>query len=310
MTVADGSLVRLAYIAESAIGTTPSTPTFQILRYETSDIRISKTTDIPNEVRADGNVASIVDVGRAVTGSINGLLSYSTYDDLIAAVMRSAWSTDVLVNGVTHKTFSFEEFFEQGATDTFIRYQGVRINTWDLEMTARQSVKSNFGIMGIRSPTPTTAIISGATYTAATTTEVLNAGLNVSALALTGISNSPKIQKMTMRFNSNIYQNDIVGSYEPYSHGLGRAEVTGTITAYFENLDTYQAILDHTTVAIAWTLEDAAGNSYAFNIPQAKLLDGGPSKPGNGRAVMVEVPYQAQFDSGISGSIEITRAAA
>lgn len=307
MSVADGSIVRLAYIAEATINTTPTSPAFQVLRYETSDIRISKTTDIPNEVRADGNVASIVDVGRAVTGSINGLLSYGTYDDLIAAALRSTWSTDVLVNGVTHKTFAFEEFYEQGATDTFIRYNGVRINTWDLEMTARQSVKSNFGIMGIKSPTPTSTILSGATYTAATTTEVLNAGLNVSALALTGISNSPKIQKMTMRFNSNIYQNDIVGAYEPYSHGLGRAEVTGTISAYFENVDTYNAILNHTTVAIGWTLADAAGNSYAFSIPQAKLLDGGPSKPGNGKAVMVEVPYQAQFDSGIGASIQITR---
>lgn len=307
MSVADGSIVRLAYIAEATIGTTPTSPAFQVLRYETSDIRITKTTDIPNEVRPDGNVASIVDVGRAVTGSINGLLSYGTYDDLIAAALRSAWSTDVLVNGVTHKTFAFEEFYEQGTTDTFIRYNGVNINTWDLEMTARQSVKSNFGVMGIKSPTPTSAILSGATYTAATTTEVLNAGLNVSALALTGISNSPKVQKMTMRFNSNIYQNDIVSAYEPYSHGLGRAEVTGTLSAYFENVDTYNAILNHTTVAIGFTLTDAAGNSYAVSIPQAKLLDGGPSKPGNGRAVMVEVPYQAQFDSGIGGSIQITR---
>ncbi len=310
MSVADGSIVRLAYIAEATIGTTPTSPAFQVLRYETSDIRITKTTDIPNEVRADGNVASIVDVGRAVTGSINGLLSYGTYDDLIAAALRGTWSTDVLVNGITHTAFAFEEFYEQGATDTFIRYNGVRINTWNLEMTARQSVKSNFGIMGIKSPTPTSAILSGATYTAATTTEVLNAGLNVSALTLTGISNSPKVQKMTMRFNSNIYQNDIVGAYEPYSHGLGRAEVTGTLTAYFENVDTYNAILAHTTVAIAFTLTDAAGNSYAVSIPKAKLLDGGPSKPGNGRAVMVEVPYQAFYDSGIGGSIQITRDAA
>lgn len=310
MSVADGSIVRLAYIAEATIGTTPTSPAFQVLRYETSDIRITKTTDIPNEVRADGNVASIVDVGRAVTGSINGLLSYGTYDDLIAAALRGTWSTDVLVNGITHKAFAFEEFYEQGTTDTFIRYNGVRINTWDLEMTARQSVKSNFGIMGIKSPTPTSAILSGATYTAATTTEVLNAGLNVSALTLTGISNSPKVQKMTMRFNSNIYQNDIVGAYEPYSHGLGRAEVTGTLTAYFENVDTYNAILAHTTVAIAFTLTDAAGNSYAVSIPKVKLLDGGPSKPGNGRAVMVEVPYQAFYDSGIGGSIQVTRDAA
>lgn len=307
MTVADGSLVRLAYIAESAIGTTPTSPTFQILRYVTSDIRPTKQTDVPNEVRSDGNVASIVDVGRSITGTINTLLSYGTYDDLLAALFRKAWATNVLVNGIDPQAFTFEEFFEQGATDTFIRYQGTRINTLDLDMTARQSVKANFGVMGIRSPDPTNAILSGATYTAATTTEVLNAGLNVSALTISGITNSPKIQKMTVKVNSNVYQNDIVGQYEPYSHGLGRFEVTGSISAYFENLDTYQAVLNHTTVGISWTLEDAAGNSYACTIPKAKLMDGGPSKPGNGQAVMVEIPYQGFYDSGIGGTMQITR---
>lgn len=310
MTVADGSLVRLGYIPEVTIGTTPATPAFQILRYVTSDIKPSKQTDVPNEVRSDGNVASIVDVGRSVTGTINGLLSYGTYDDLLSALFRKAWASDVLVNGIAAQAFTFEEFFEQGTTDSYIRYQGTRINTLDLDMTARQSVKANFGIMGIRSPTPTTAIISGATYVAATTTDVLNAGLNVSALAISGISNSPKIQKMAVKVASNVYANDIVGSYEPYSHGIGRFEVTGSLSGYFENLDTYNAILAHTTVGIGWTVTDAAGNSYAFTIPKAKLMDGGPSKPGNGQAVMVEVPFQGFYDSGIGGTLQITRDAA
>ena len=58
MATVDGSTLRLAYIAEATIGTTPTSPAFQNIRYVTSDVRITKTTDIPNEVRPD-------EIGRA-----------------------------------------------------------------------------------------------------------------------------------------------------------------------------------------------------------------------------------------------------
>lgn len=310
MTVADGSQVRLADVAEVTIGTIPTSPTFQVRRYVNSDVRISKQTDIPNEVRADRNVGSIVDVGRMVQGSITGLLSYGTYDDWLADLFCSSWATDVLKNGVVGKARTMEFTFEQGATDSFIRYRGVRFNTLDLTMRARQSVQANFGLMGIGSPTPTTEILAGATYTAATDTPVFNAALNVGSLELTGIAASPKMQALTMRINNNIYQNDIVGQYEPYSHGLGRFEVTGTMTVYFENLDTYNAILAHSDVAIGFTLTDELGNSYAVSVPKVKLLDGGPPGVGNGQPVIMDVPYQAYFDSSSAASITITRTAA
>ncbi len=309
MTVADGSQVRLAYIPEVTIGTTPSTPAFQILRYLNSDVRIQKQTDIPNEVRADRNVASIVDVGRSVSGTVNGLLSYGTYDDWLAMLFCSSWSTDVLKNGTTAQTMSIEETFTQGSGTSYVRFTGVRVNTLDLTLTARQSVQANFGIMGINGSDATTAI-SGATYTAATTTTVFNAGLNVGSLALTGITNSPKMRSLTMRINNNIYQNDIVGQYAPYSHGLGRFEVTGTMTTYFENTDAYHAVLNHTDVALGFVLSDTAGNSYTFSLPKVKLLDGGPPAVGNGQPVLLDIPYQAYFDSSSSASLSITRAAA
>jgi hypothetical protein len=307
MTVADGSQVRFAYVAESTIGTTPATPTFQIARYVSSDVRLAKQTDIPNEIRNDRNVSTIVDVGRMVQGSISTLLSYSTFDDWLAALLCSTWSTNVLKNGVAHTGYTLEYLFKQGATDTFIRYRGVRFNTLDLTMRSRQSVQANWGIMGIGDSDPGTAIILGATYTAATTTEVFNAGLNVSALTFTGIATPPKIREMSMRINNNIYQNDVVGAYEPDSHGLGRFELTGSFQAYFENKDTFEAIRGHDDVTLGFTLTDAAGNSLAVAIPKVKLLDGGPPVPGNGQAVVIDVPWQAYFDSSSAASLSITR---
>ncbi|QXZ79665.1 phage tail tube protein [Rhizobium sp. L51/94] len=307
MTVSDGSQVRLADISEVTIGTTPATPAFQIMRYLTADVRINKQTDIPNEVRADRNVASIVDVGRSVQGTINCDLSYGTFDTWLERLLCSAWATDVLKNGIIQKASTLEFFYEQGATDTYVRYQGCRINTLAMNLQARQPITANWGIMGIRSPTPTTAIIAGATYTDPTTTPVMNAGLNVANLALTGIASSPMIRSMSINITNNIYQNDVVGAYEPYSHGLGRFELTGSLETYFENLDAYQAILSHSDVGISFTVGNATGQKYTFAFPKVKLMDGGPGAPGNGQAVMMTVPFQAYYDATSAASLSITR---
>src|SRR6185312_7892268 len=183
-----------------------------------------------------------------------------------------------------------------------VRYTGVRMNTLDLSLRPKQEVTANWGVMGITSPAPTTAIISGATYAPATATDIFNAGLNVAALSIasTSLVRTPKIQALDLRISNNLYEIDAVGQYYPYSHGLGRFDVTGTITALFENFAMLSAIMNHEDVALGFTLQDAIGNSLAFSIPKVKLTDGGAPVPGNNQPVIVAAPFQAYFDSGSS----------
>ncbi len=310
MSFADGSQVRLADVSETTPGTIPTTPAFQVQRYRTSSFRTNKQVDTSDEVTADRNVQDITDVGRSAQGTIETRFSYGTYDTWLERLLCSSWSTNVLKNGVTHKTGVLEHTYEQGATDSYVRYTGCRWNTLDLNIRARQPITASWGIMGLGSPTPTTAPIAGATYAAATTTETFNAGLNVANLSIlsTSMASTPKIQAMTMRIANNIYQVDEVGKYEPSGHGLGRFDVSGNLTILFENLAAYTAILNHEDVTIGFDMRDAANNKYTFAIPKVKFNDGGPSGPGNGQPVILDVPYQAKIDPGIGASISVTRA--
>lgn len=306
---ADGSQVRLADVSEATIGTIPNTPAFQVMRYRSANVRLNKQTDISDEVRADRNVPGITDVGRSVSGSIETRFSYNTYDTWLERLLCSAFATGVLKNGVTHKTGVLELTYEQGATDSYIRYRACRWNTLDFNLRSRSPVLATWGIMGIDSPTPTTAIIAGATYAAPTTTEDFNAGLNVANLAIASdtLVATPKIQAMTLRITNNNYQVDVVGQYAPYGHGLGRFEVSGTMTVLFESLAAYTAILNHEDISIGFDLVDAAGNTLSFEIPKVKFIDGGPGAPGNGQPVVLEVPFQAFYDSSSTASITITK---
>jgi hypothetical protein len=308
MTVAAASLTRLAYVPEVTPGTTPATPTFQVLRYLSCDPKPGKQVDVPDEIRADGNVASIVAVGMSPALTIRGDLSYGTYDALLEDGLRGAFSTNVLVNGITETAFTAELTYEQGATDSFVRIAGCHVNTIDIVAEAKKSVTIDFGIMGMSAPSAANAIITGATYTAATTTPVMNAANDVSALTITGVTNAPKVQKLAMKIDSGVFANNIVGQQAPYSLGMGIIKVTGSITTLFENIDTYNAILAHTDIAISTTVGATAGSRYTILLPKVKLMDGGPVVGGNGQSVILDVPFQAYYDATTGGSIKVTRA--
>lgn len=307
MPVANGSQVRMADVAEATIGTIPSNPVWQIMRYVSSTLRPTKTTDISDEVRADRNVPDIIKTGEMVAGDVSTRYSYGTFHTWLERLLCSAWSSNVLKNGILDKTGALEWTYEQGATDAYIRTLGNRWNTLGLSLNARQPVRATWGIMGLKVATPATAIVSGATYTAPTTTEDFNAALNVGSLVFTGIANAPKIQSLQVNINNNIAPVDVIGQYEPYAHTFGRFDLSGTFRALFENLDTFNAILDHDDVALGFTLSDAAGNSEAWAVPKVKLLDGAPAAPGNNQHVTIDVNWQAKYDSSSAASLTVTR---
>ncbi|MBN8958581.1 MAG: phage tail protein [Rhizobiales bacterium] len=109
MAFASGSEVRRAYVAESAWGTTPTTPVFKVLRTTGGNIRNNKTTKKSNEIQADRNVRDEFMTALGASGSYNFELSYASFDDIFESVLAGTWATDVLKNGATRKYFTFEE---------------------------------------------------------------------------------------------------------------------------------------------------------------------------------------------------------
>ncbi|MEH7903999.1 phage tail tube protein [Rhizobium laguerreae] len=310
MAVAHGSQTRLAYVMEATPGIIPATPTWKIARYVTEGLTLDKQTVSSDEVRPDRNRSDVTDVGRQVTGPINTLLSYGTFDDWLAALLANDWATNVLKNGNVVKTLAFEKTFELGATDVYARYRGCRMNTLDLQLNAKQNVTANWGVMGIGSPNPDTAIVTGATYTDPTTTPVLNAALNVGSLVMTGVTASPKLQALSLRITNNIYAVDVLGQYETYDFGLGLFEVSGSLTAVFENKDLFDAVINHSDLTLNFTIGASTGNKYTFSVPKLKLTNGSPVGPGNGRAVVMECPFTAIIDTTAAASLVVTRAVA
>jgi len=87
---------------------------------------------------------------------------------------------------------------------------------------------------------------------------------------------------------------------------VGQADVTGTLTAYFENSTLLEKFLNETDSSIAVTITDLAGNSYILTLPLVKYTDAPTDVSGEG-SVTVALPFQALRDATEGTTLKLTK---
>lgn len=292
---------RFAYVAETAWGTAPSTPTFQKLRITSETLMPAKTTVRSDEVRPDRNVVDEIEVAQAAAGDINFELSDATLEALLESLMFNTWSgspADTLKNGYgAGQAFTFERtLLLPDASYEYHRFVGGIINTMSLNCQAGQKITGTLGVMA-KSMSRAVSAIAGSTYTDPNTEEIMNAADDFASLSVTGLSPAPTIKGLTMQVTNNLRRQDEVGSKYAAGFGPGRFEVTGTMQAYFETGDLYAAFLDHTDLALSWVLGSTSGEKYRFTLPTIKLTGNpGSNIGGNDQDVMMDLNFTAIYD--------------
>lgn len=309
MAFANSSETRISYIAESSFATTPATPSFQNLRVTGGGIRPTKNAAASNELRADRNTADYVMLGLGVTGSLPFELSYGTFDDFLAAALCGAWSTNIVKVGTTKQSFTIEETFELGTTDTFVRYIGVMVNTFSLDISANQIITGSMDLMGSQAATDD-AIITGATYAAANSEPIMTASQSFANLDVNPSVSEPTIRRISLTINNNLRARPVVGSLYSAEFGFGQCEVSGQFEAYFENSDQLDAVLSHASGVLDFTLGQDANKHYTFRLAKAFLGDPQIQVGGNNDDVIATIPFRGVYQSGDASSIKITRAVA
>jgi hypothetical protein len=92
---------NVIYAPEVVFGTAPVVAG-QRLRRVSSSLSLSKDAITSNEVRSDQQVIDVRHGVRRAAGSIQGELSTQTYDDFLAAGLRSSWVAGVTANNTSH----------------------------------------------------------------------------------------------------------------------------------------------------------------------------------------------------------------
>lgn len=305
--MANTSQTRLAYIAESTWGTTPATPAFNEQRFTGENLNANIANTTSNEIRSDRNVSDLVQTGQTAGGSVDTELSYGAFDTWLESLLYSTWSSDVLKNGVTEKSLTLEKTFETGATDQFHRIAGAVCDTLELNVNVGEIVTASWGFMG-KSMTSAQAQITGATYSAATANPVISAEADFGSLSITGAT-SPALTALSLNIANNLGHQRQLGSLDARGIRSGRFEVTGQLTAYFENEELFELFLAGTAADLSFKLGGASSKNYVFDIPNLKFTNASVVSEGNDGDLLVTMDFQGLYDSGEASTLKITRTA-
>lgn len=306
---ATGARHSMAYIAEVTRGTTPATPAFANIRHVGTSLGLSKTTIESGEIRDDRQIAFMRHGNKSVAGDISVEMSYSTFDDLIEAVMCGTWATgvpsagiDQLKVGTSRRYFTFERKFANLAVPEWHRYTGAEINTFSVSIAPDAVVTGTFGVIA-KDTSIGTAIIVGATYGAATTTQPFT---SFEGTITEGGSAIAIVTSLEMTLENGLNPLFVVGDATSDVPSIGRSRVSGTMSVYFQSKTLLEKFINETASALIFTLVDPAGNQYEFTLPNIKYTGGQPDVSGDGE-VTLSMPFMALYDATEGSNLTIER---
>ena len=299
MTFATGGFHGLRYVPEATFGTTPSTPAMVNLRHTDCSLVLSKDSFQSNELRADRQFSDMRHGILSVGGSVGFEFSYGEFDPLLEGAMFAAWNTNVLKAGVTSKFFTMERAFAD--ITQYGVFTGCMVNTFSLSVTPNAMVTGSFDLIGKG------ASYSGTPLDASVTASQTNAPFDsFTGTIEEGGSAIASITGIELSLSNGLEATKIVGSNTTPHIVPMRSNLTGTVSAYFENLTMLNKFINETESSIEFTLGNGTSKSYTFLIPRVKYS--GADNPTSGEGpIVISMPFQALYDTTTATNIQITR---
>lgn len=299
MGQASGSMHSINYVPETVFGETPATPAFKKFRHNSNTLNLTRTAFGSEELRSDRMIADYRAGTRSVEGNIVSELSKGSHDDMLAAALCGTWAGNVLKAGAVRHSFTMERFFED--VEEMLRYTGVQVDTLQLGMTTGALVSMTFGFWGQDMSIPTEPV-TGATYADASVTPTMDA---ISGTVLEGGVEIGVATEVSLNLSNGLNPRFVIGSARSLEPSISRSNLTGSLSAYFENTQLYQKFLSSTNSSLSVQCSDGV-DSYTFLIPRLKYTAGDIPVSGEG-PISISMPFQGLLDPATGTNFQITR---
>jgi hypothetical protein len=298
--VASGSRVGVTYAMEGSWASEDTLSTVYELRVTGVGVNLTKDSFQSNELRSDRQISDLRHGMLAVSGDIPVELSYEAFDDIIESAMYEEWETDdTIVTGITERSFTLQKEFSD--ITQYHVFPGCVVNTWNISVTPNGIITSTFNVMGEKMTVSGSATLTGATSKASNApfdsfSGTLEEGGLVNAL----------ITSIDFSLSNGLTTLPVIGQNTTIGFSEGRANVTGSISAYFANSTLLDKFIDETESSLSFQLTDPDSNKMTFYMPRIKYSGGDVPVNGEGPIVM-NMPFQALYDSADGYTLQITK---
>lgn len=261
--------------------------------FAASAVTFSAGTDVTTKFKVGQNIrfgGGLTGIAKLATVSATGFTVQGT--TLTASTVSATVWGRMLRNGVTKRSHLIEVNF----TDiTAVKYgTGMRITNCTLNAQANQIVTGTFSFMGKKGFTASTTVAS--TVTSASNNTPMTAAANVGTIFENSIPFSTTILSFGMQVANNLRSQPQVGSKPAAGIGYGGVDVTGNLQLYFEDINTYQKIHNHTVSDLSFRFTDASTNVMIVTIPSLYYVTGDPVVTGVDADVFVPMAWTARRD--------------
>ena len=302
MAFAQGSRSSLSFIAESAFGTTPSTPTFANLPFNTHSLDLTKDRVEGNEIQADRMPRVDRHGNKQAGGSIEVDLRKGDFDELFESAFLNTYSTNVLKIGTTPKYFSFEDAANDIAQ--FRLFTGMAVSSLNVSIAPNQMVTGTFDLVGKTMTQAGTTASTGGAPTASSTNAPFD---SYSGTITDGGSGLAIVTSLDFSLTNSFAPTFVIGSDSAQQLEFGRAVVEGTMTVYYEDATLINKFLNETESALSVSVDDPTGAStYTFDFPRVKY-NGAAVPVQNPASRLITIPFVSLFDTTEGTNLKLTR---
>jgi len=225
-----------------------------------------------------------------------------------AGTPRTVATTEtVLKAGTTRRSFSvlrqYTDIDPTGEGCPFHLFKGIEFNTLALSVNPTAIVTAVFGVLGREGVTPANTAPEGSTFGTALATTPLDA---FTGELKSGSSVVGTVTEFSISLENGLEARNVVGSKLTLKPSVGRSNLTGSATVYFEDASFVKKFINEEDSSLSIELPDGAGNSYIVSIPRFKFTGGQPDVSGQG-SITLSMPFQAILDQATGSNIVISR---
>jgi len=216
--------------------------------------------------------------------------------------------------GLGQPSFTVEnQYLEEGfdAASKYLVYEGMTVNTLSLAIAPNAIVTGVFGLIGEEWRESGDGFSATSLADGGFEESVVEPSPNFTPMdsftgTLTEGVDTPCVTAVELSLTRNLNPEFCIGNDKTVRVTPGRNNITGTLSAFFEDKTLVQKFLAETASSLTFTLLDPAGNQYTITLPNIKYTGADNSVTTEG-AIVISMPFQALLDDVTGTNIRITR---
>jgi hypothetical protein len=194
-------------------------------------------------------------------------------------------------NGSTLRTYALIKEFLSHSPNTSIACVGMFLDKFDLSLTPKQIATAVLTFGGAQQFV-TPGSYGAPNPVAPTNTPVMNTTSNLGAIGYNGSEIGAPVMELTLTVANNLADRNVLSEMTTIAPRIGDFNVTGKLTAYFEDRALLEDFLAHQNRSLEFNLSDVLGNFINLYCPTLSFSAAEPLIPGRNEDILMPLTFE------------------